>query len=63
MNLQTFREEYYDITPERRHDGLKKLLAELARDPDRYENFLYDIMCDAENLEGDDYFGTEGLDV
>jgi hypothetical protein len=63
MNLEDFKQEYWNLSVERRNAGLRALLNELARDPERYENFLYDIMVDAENLEGDDYFGTEGLNV
>lgn len=102
MMLYEFYEEYEDLKPSRQKEGLLALLSELQRDPERYEDLIFDyadiaedrgfhtggdemsnvtlmfetltddldntfviyeILDIAADLEADDYFGTEGLDV
>ena len=63
MMLHQFLEEYEDLSDERKKTGLKRLFDELLRDPGMYEDLIDDILRSAVNVEEDDGFGTEGLDV
>lgn len=63
MMLHQFLDELGNLSEERHKEGFKKLFDELLRNPDQYEGFLFDILSQAVELESDDYFGTEGLDV
>lgn len=63
MMLHQFLDEYENLSDERKKTGLKRLFDELLRDPGMYEDLIDDILRSAVNVEEDDGFGTEGLDV
>lgn len=63
MMIHQFLEEYDNLSEERKKAGLKRLFDELLRDPGMYEDLIDDILRSATNVEEDDGFGTEGLDV
>lgn len=63
MNIQEFLSEYSDLTEERQIRGMTDFLNELLRDPEQYEDFILEMLDIASNLEQDDYFGTEGMDI
>ena len=51
------------MSKERQIRAYKVLFDTLLSDIDRYEPLLLDIVEQAEELEADDFFGTEGLNV
>lgn len=63
MMIHQFLEEYDNLSEERKKAGLKRLFDELLRDPGMYEDLIDDILRASTNVEEDDGFGTEGLDV
>lgn len=63
MTLYEFSREYDDLSEARRERGWRSLLERLARNPMVHEDFLLDLLEKAVEYEGDDCFGTEGLDV
>lgn len=63
MMLYKFHKEYENLSDDRKKAGLKRLFDELLRDPGMYEDLIDDILRSAINVEEDDGFGTEGLDV
>ncbi|AGR47848.2 hypothetical protein PHIM7_148 [Sinorhizobium phage phiM7] len=63
MMINEFAMEYNNLVKKRKVEGLKALFDEVVGSPDRYEDFIIDLLGIASDLEADDYFGTEGLDV
>jgi hypothetical protein len=63
MTLTELHIEWDNLSKSRRETAIRSLFDELQRDPEQYEDFIYDILSQAVDLETDDYFGTEGLKV
>lgn len=68
MNIFEFREEYHNLSLERRRNFANRLLNELTKrvNQDYAENgssdpFEEDLLPILEDLESFDYFGTEGF--
>lgn len=63
MNIQNFIDEWDDLSKERKRRFLSKLFVQLVDNPDKHEDLLMgDILPVLNDLEADDYFGTEGFD-
>lgn len=61
MNIQTFNSNYDNLKPEARADYLSRVIRELVFKDDENARFVIEnLLVDLEDLEADDYFGTEG---
>lgn len=61
MNIYTFANNYDDLKPEARADYLSRVIRELVFKDDEDARFVIEnLLVDLEDLEADDYFGTEG---
>ncbi len=63
MTLNELAIEWGNLTQERRDSAMLSFIAELHSDPGRYHEFIYEMMDSAAVWEGEDYFGTEGMDI
>lgn len=70
MNIQTFTEEYGNLSTERQRNFANRLMNELTkRINQEYQNdgysdtFIIDLLPVLNDLEADDFFGTEGFDA
>jgi len=61
MDLQTFQQKYDDFTQEARDKYLYQFFERVLNDTEKYEDFILDCIGYAVDLEGDDYFDTEGF--
>lgn len=65
MTLNEFLEEYDNLSPKRQYEGIGKALKIIASNADdsEIEEQLLDFLNVIADLEADDVFGTEGMDV
>ncbi len=63
MNALELLNEYNNLSAPRRQKALDNLFNTISMYPERYQDFIIDLLDLASNYEADDYFGTEGLDV
>lgn len=63
MNIQDFITEWDNLSRERKSRFLSKLFVKISDNPDKHEELLMgDLLPILNDLEADDYFGTEGFD-
>lgn len=63
MDIQQFREEYDNLSEDRKVDALKTFFTKITNDIDQYDDYIQVILELAEELEQDDYWGTEGANI
>jgi CHASE3 domain sensor protein len=65
LTLNEFLEEYDNLSPKRQYEGIGKALKIIASDADdsEIEEQLLDFLNGIADLEADDAFGTEGMDI
>ena len=63
MNVDLFKYNYLSFPYERKAAGLQALFDYLLSDLNQNEDIILDILDLAEMAEGNDYFGTEGLNI
>jgi hypothetical protein len=65
MTLNEFLEEYENLSPRRQYEGIGKalkIIASNADDSEIEEQLIY-FLNGMADLEADDAFGTEGMDI
>lgn len=63
MNLRTATEEWGDLSDARKLVVLNNLFKQVARLADLESDTIYNMLQEYVEMEDEDYFGTEGLDV
>ena len=63
MTLYDLFQNWGDISYSKKISALKKVLAVIEKEYNKDDELIYDMLFPAFSLEGDDYFGTEGLQI
>jgi hypothetical protein len=63
MNINTALEEWANLGASRKFEILTNLFRDICFNGDPESDEIYNLLTHYAELEADDYFGTEGLEV